>query len=918
MRKKLSLLLVALMTVVTGAWAQATYTIYSNTSENVTFKVGDADYEGWSMSGVAEGTNVTLTPKVGYGFKTFEVMSNSYVAYGDSWPATQSGAVPYSIEHVKSYQKSEFVLPATDLLALKDKKISIMQFQPWNSGGDYWNLSAKVFLKEVESATISTFNGLADATIVYEGKLNDNMRIVFDTPFEYKGGNLLVGIYVTTPVSGNSWVYEGTNFRAKEVEGACISGYSDVSLDAITEGTQVGYLPTTRFYTTDAVAEVVVGDDGSRSFKMPAANQSVNYNVMRDINYKVNVILDQDVFYTDGNSVYVNPQITATDNFDEGNPKSITWFDNSFENADGATVANPLSAGKYTLILTRYDYAGEIRIPIEVIENYLIYNNSGWSDKVIFKAGDVEANAENGWPIIKKGDKISATPKEGYIFTQFDVKKNNADASVYTNWNSGYGPFDTNNLNAYQKNEMLYPAANLVNLIDKKISTINFQGYAYGDNLECKVFMKEVEAATITDFTDFAATDMVYEGLVNFNNGFTVALSTPYEYKGGNLLLGIYITKPSENAYAHFYYANYIEGAHISGYSTESLDAVEATAVNYVPGINFYTTENVAEVTEGEDGSRSIVMPAANQSMTYQVCRDMNVKVIAELSEAVHYIYGGGTVWNGFPDVTVYDALNADEENEPAAVGGWNYSVTYLDAEGNEVERWIDHKAGKYFAVVKGRNEYAGEIVLPFELFNAHWASNGSIAPSEYSTYYKDANLKVAPEFAELGVEIYAITEVGETAVTVEKVDVISANTPMLVFNGNKDNSYIQPLLIETDEAPANLAVAPEFKGSLTGEKFTLDEVNEFKFYIFNGVDFVRVNTAGEIGANRCWLQLAKSAAAAPRLQIGVADFGNLTGIDVAKAADVQNGQIYDMQGRKVTNAKKGLYILNGKKVVIK
>ena len=42
------------------------------------------------------------------------------------------------------------------------------------------------------------------------------------------------------------------------------------------------------------------------------------------------------------------------------------------------------------------------------------------------------------------------------------------------------------------------------------------------------------------------------------------------------------------------------------------------------------------------------------------------------------------------------------------------------------------------------------------------------------------------------------------------------------------------------------------------------------------------------------------------------------TGISAIKAAMAEGTVVYDMQGRRVENPAKGLYIVNGKKVVLK
>ena len=44
----------------------------------------------------------------------------------------------------------------------------------------------------------------------------------------------------------------------------------------------------------------------------------------------------------------------------------------------------------------------------------------------------------------------------------------------------------------------------------------------------------------------------------------------------------------------------------------------------------------------------------------------------------------------------------------------------------------------------------------------------------------------------------------------------------------------------------------------------------------------------------------------------------NNTGIEEVTGEDVNTNTIYDLQGRKIENPTKGIYIINGKKVFVK
>ena len=83
-----------------------------------------------------------------------------------------------------------------------------------------------------------------------------------------------------------------------------------------------------------------------------------------------------------------------------------------------------------------------------------------------------------------------------------------------------------------------------------------------------------------------------------------------------------------------------------------------------------------------------------------------------------------------------------------------------------------------------------------------------------------------------------------------------------------------------------------------------------------NGVGFYKLSSTGTIGANKAYLTYS-SGGGAPSFLNFVED--NVTGIEMPKAETTDSdAEVYDLQGRRVANPTKGLYIVNGKKVVIK
>ena len=109
-----------------------------------------------------------------------------------------------------------------------------------------------------------------------------------------------------------------------------------------------------------------------------------------------------------------------------------------------------------------------------------------------------------------------------------------------------------------------------------------------------------------------------------------------------------------------------------------------------------------------------------------------------------------------------------------------------------------------------------------------------------------------------------------------------------------------------------------------TAEGYTLQFVTEttelasdasYDYYGFLGGQFVKAAYA-TVNPFRSYIKVAKSANA-PATLIWTDD--EATGISSLKA-DIQNGKadVYDLQGRRVLNPVRGLYIVNGKKVIVK
>ena len=119
-----------------------------------------------------------------------------------------NGYVPTYMGYWDDFTRSQYVIPAADLAEMNGATISALTFYTTTQNVPYTSVStADVYLMEVDYTAISAFEPKANATIVYQGTvavvLNEagdggEMTIEFATPYVYGGGNLLIGMLVTS------------------------------------------------------------------------------------------------------------------------------------------------------------------------------------------------------------------------------------------------------------------------------------------------------------------------------------------------------------------------------------------------------------------------------------------------------------------------------------------------------------------------------------------------------------------------------------------------------------------------------------------------------------------------------------------------------------------------------------------------
>ena len=161
-----------------------------------------------------------------------------------------SSEVPASVSDFDFFfTRSQFVIPANDLIYMRGSTIRSMKFYTDSYDFNYTTAcTVDVYLKKVNYTTLSAYEPKESCTIVYQGSLEfvdspdgAELTINFNQGYAYNGGNLLIGIENTT-IGDGSYI----DFYGQTVEGASGAGIDLFSLENV-PFTQQDFIPKTTF-----------------------------------------------------------------------------------------------------------------------------------------------------------------------------------------------------------------------------------------------------------------------------------------------------------------------------------------------------------------------------------------------------------------------------------------------------------------------------------------------------------------------------------------------------------------------------------------------------------------------------------------------------------------------------------------------
>ena len=213
-------------------------------------------------------------------------------------------------------------------------------------------------------------------------------------------------------------------------------------------------------------------------------------------------------------------------------------------------------------------------------------------------------------------------------------------------------------------------------------------------------------------------------------------------------------------------------------------------------------------------------------------------------------------------------------------------------------------KIGQYATIVDKSNVYEG----------AEIALSGTDGTHYFTTFSSDK----AVEFVDATVYTVGVNE-NKLSLNEVKGNQVPANTGVLVQSNKTDAMYVY-----IESAPAiegNLLRASVTEQTTTGA----DDTKEYKYYMLSynkdneNLGFYWGENDGAAftsKAGRAYLAVEKTNEVAAVKGFSLSDME--TGISQVCGSAANNGVIYDLQGRRVERAVRGLYIMNGRKVMVK
>ena len=214
---------------------------------------------------------------------------------------------------------------------------------------------------------------------------------------------------------------------------------------------------------------------------------------------------------------------------------------------------------------------------------------------------------------------------------------------------------------------------------------------------------------------------------------------------------------------------------------------------------------------------------------------------------------------------------------------------------------------------VEAGTEYAFSVAgskMGFYGFEFTPGASVSVGAKGFATY---CNADYALDFTDKSIQAYTVSSNG-ASLTLTKKQKVAKGEPVLLYSKTASDIQMIPAIAESEASADNTNKLVAGNGT----PITWTDNNPVYILYTGGATpgFYRAKNS-TVAANKAYLNLGAAGARAVSFILNMDD--SITAIsEVATEEDDKSAPVYDLQGRRVAQPAKGLYIVNGKKVIIK
>jgi len=387
------------------------------------------------------------------------------------------------------------------------------------------------------------------------------------------------------------------------------------------------------------------------------------------------------------------------------------------------------------------------------------------------------------------------------------------------------------------------------------------------------------------------------------------------------------------------------EGLNDDVFTTETVGGVEWLKIQtYKPtiGIQFYTYDNLGNNTDKCWGNENFPIEAGTNyyyARMYDNNDDTQGKAIHKYESTYYLVYGNDeNLLGGYVEMTpdgdfgqkvTLDNLAGNNlyygifpasayDTDAKSVTTWN-SMLCPWYEGGTAHYEINNFENHDCAILPTTwkrwklNGVKAKYDISFDFITMTWSSRPYIERNidGYATFSSDYAVAI-PD----GVTAFYATAAETGKVTMTSIsDGIPANTGAFLKADNDTYKFTPATSTESTVTP-NLLVAGTNAGvaaSTTDAFHYVFASQNDKLGFFNVVSDIDTNMTG-----KAYLETTKSIQPDGSARVAIVFDEDVTGINTVSRENVNNNEYYNLAGQRVAQPAKGLYIVNGKKVIMK